>query len=198
MAVMTFVMTAILVACSVNDDTNDLMDYNSYYYTNSINSGRFKLRWIADKKTIGNTWAMIVCDDENYKMEMGGWTLPVDYILTGKLEGEDLNDAVAYANTYPEIISVMLIRVGTTEANSYFYRILSYSSDNSIPFKISYQNTVKECKLYLDSNGSALTMDNEQNNLLGVLKVDSIEIYGEEETLMDRNGFSLTFSGERE
>ena len=39
---------------------------------------------------------------------------------------------------------------------------------------------------------------NEQNNLLGVLKVDSIEIYGEEETLMDRNGFSLTFSGERE
>lgn len=197
MAVMTLVITAFLVACSV-DETDDTMSEPPYNQANSVNASRFRIRWIADKKSIGNTWATIERDYDNYNMEMGEWTLPVEYILTGKLQGNDLMEAVAYANTYPEMIVVKLIRVGETEASSSFYRISPYSADKSIPFKISYQNTVKECKLFLDTNGSALSLDNKQNNLLGVLKVDSMEIIGEEMAIKDKNGFSLKFSGERE
>lgn len=195
MAVMTFVMTAFLVACSV-DDSTDLMDTPNYNL-NGVNDCGFRLKWIADKKTIGNTTAIITGHNQDYNMEMGGWMLPVEYILTGKLQGNDLNEALAYANKYPSVLNVILYWVGVTDTSNSFYRISPYTSDHSLSFNISYQNSVKECKLYLDTKGSALTMDDKQSSLLGVLKVDSMEIVGEGVSMMDTNGFSLTFSGER-
>ena len=86
MAVMTLVITAFLVACSV-DETDDTMSEPPYNQANSVNASRFRIRWIADKKSIGNTWATIERDYDNYNMEMSEWTLPVEYILTGKLQG---------------------------------------------------------------------------------------------------------------
>lgn len=196
MAVMTFVMTAFLVACSV-DDSDDLMDI-PYNGTNDVVGSIYRVRWIADKKTIGNTRALMVFDDKNYNIEMGGWTLPVEFILKGTLQGNDLNEAVVYANAHPEILNVMLIWMGTTDTSSSFFRISPYASDHSLAFKISFQNSVKECKLYLDTNGSALSLDDKRNSLLGVLKVDSMEIIGTGLSMMDKNGFSLTLSGEKE
>ena len=120
---MTFVMTAILVACSV-DDVSEQMNDPTYQNT-IVEINGYRIRWIADKKTVGHT------------------------------------------------------------------------SDYSLVFDISYQNMVKQCKLYIDPIDSALSMDEKQNNLLGILKVDSMEISGGGTSLMDKNGFSLTFSGER-
>lgn len=194
MAVMTFVMTAILVACSV-DDVSESMNNPNYYF--DVKEKGYRLRWIADKKTIGYTTAIITGFNNDINQEMSGWTLPVEYILTGKLYGNDLNEAVAYAYTYPQTSSVMLNWVGITDTSIRFYRIKPYTSDCSLMFDISYQNTVKKCKLYIDPNDSALSMDEKQSNLLGILKVDSMEISGGGMSIMDKNGFSLTFSGDR-
>ena len=194
MAVMTFVMTAILVACSVDDSPDMMNDPN--FPINFADSYGYKMKWIADKKTVGNTQAVIIGRD--YNLEMSGWTLPVEYILTGILQGDDFNEAVAYAYAYPDVHNVMLRRVGITETSSSFYRISPLTNDNSLAFNISYRNSIKKCNLYIDTNSSALSFDERQNNLLGVLKVDSIEICGEGISIRNRKGLSLTFSGERE
>ena len=102
-------------------------------------------------------------------MEMGGWALPVEYILTRNLNGNDLNEAVAYANTYPVIYNMTLYFVGVTDTSSSFYRISPNTSDNSITFPVSYQNSAKDCKVYLDTNGSALSIDEKQRNLLSLM-----------------------------
>ena len=140
MAVMTFVMTAILVACSV-DDVSESMNNPNYYF--DVKEKGYRLRWIADKKTIGYTTAIITGFNNDINQEMSGWTLPVEYILTGKLYGNDLNEAVAYAYTYPQTSSVMLNWVGITDTSIRFYRIKPYTCDSSLMFDISYQNTVK-------------------------------------------------------
>ena len=195
MAVMTFVMTAILVACSVDDVSEQMND--STYQNTIVEINGYRIRWIADKKTVGHTTAIITGYVHDINQKMSGWTLPVEYILTGKLQGSDLDGAVSYANAYPQTSDVMLYWVGVTDTSIRFYRIKPYTCDYSLVFDISYQNMVKQCKLYIDPIDSALSMDEKQNNLLGILKVDSMEISGGGTSLMDKNGFSLTFSGER-
>lgn len=196
MAVMTFVVTAILVACSV-DNSTDYTDYYSMYGKNLVDGSSYKLRWIADKKTVGNTRAIITSDSENNCMAMSGWILPVDYLLSEVLQGNELDEAVAYAKAHPTNCSVMLFLVGVTDTSSNFYRIYPYSDDRTLAFNIYYQNSEKVCKLYLDVNESVLSQD-EIKNLLGVLKVDSMEIRGEATSVMNKSGFTLTFTGERD
>ncbi len=200
MAVMTFVMTAILVACSDGSYLDESINgiNNDHLYSSNKYKGVYSLRWISDKKTIGNTYAVVSESTNSYELRLAEMTLPWDFVLSKVLHGNDLQQATSYISTQPQTIELTFSWIGMTDKSSTFFQISPFSTKNTITFVTSYQNTNHECTLYLDANGSALTIDDTQINLLGVLKVDSIAITDGVNTLTEKSKLSLTFVGERQ
>ena len=195
-AAMTLVVA--MVACACSNVGGDFGDNNDDYYqsANSLSiDGVYSMRWISNKKTVAETEATVVFNSEKGIWMMKGWTLPEVYVLSKVMSGQDYLEAREYVESHPTILNAFLSLVGYNQT-SYFYNIWPDVDNNILSFDVVYHGESHLCNLYLNSYNSAIAFDLRNNEISGVLNVDSVEVTGKgNKRLVSRDTFSLTASG---